>query len=372
MNSSDIIGNEAAKAYIRHIVDTDTIPHALLIHGAPGTGKLSLARAMAQYIHCTNRQNGEPCGVCPSCKQHLTFNHADLFFSFPYVKTQGCRLSDDYITEWKTFLLNNPVEGFQRWLDELDAGNSQPMIYVDESDNILRKMSYVSYSSKYKILIMWLPEKMKDDCANKLLKLLEEPFSDSLFILVSDNAKEILPTIFSRTQRLEMKKLSTPEVAAYLQARYSLSEQDALAVAAPADGNILAAEESISLDSENKEFFQYFTTLMRQAYSRDLKALKKWSDEVHAFKREKTRRFLQYCARMIRENFIYNLHTPGLNYLNQSEEQFSTRFAPFINAANVERMIAEIERADADIQGNANGKIVLFDFAIKITILIKK
>ena len=169
-----------------------------------------------------------------------------------------------------------------------------------------------------------------------------------------------------------MKKLSTPEVAAYLQARYSLSEQDALAVAAPADGNILAAEESISLDSENKEFFQYFTTLMRQAYSRDLKALKKWSDEVHAFKREKTRRFLQYCARMIRENFIYNLHTPGLNYLNQSEEQFSTRFAPFINAANVERMIAEIERADADIQGNANGKIVLFDFAIKITLLIKK
>ena len=191
------------------------------------------------------------------------------------MKTQGCRLSDDYITELKTFLLNYPVEGFQRWLDELDAGNSQPMIYVDESDNILRKMSYVSYSSKYKILIMWLPEKMKDDCANKLLKLLEEPFSDSLFILVSDNAKEILPTIFSRTQRLEMKKLSTPEVAAYLQARYSLSEQDALAVAAPADGNILAAEESISLDSENKEFFQYFTTLMRQAYSRDLNAPKK-------------------------------------------------------------------------------------------------
>ena len=173
MNFSDIIGNEAAKAYIRHIVDTDTIPHALLIHGAPGTGKLSLARAMAQYIHCTNRHNGEPCGVCPSCKQHLSFNHADLFFSFPYVKTQSCRVSDDYITEWKTFLLNNPVEGFQHWLDELDAGNSQPMIYVDESDNILRKMSYVSYSSKYKILIMWLPEKMKDDCANKLLKLLE-------------------------------------------------------------------------------------------------------------------------------------------------------------------------------------------------------
>lgn len=372
MKFSDIIGNEAAKTYIRHIVETDTIPHALLIHGAPGSGKLTLARAMAQYIHCTNRHDGEPCGVCPACKQHQTFNHADLFFSFPIVKDQGHKVSDDYITEWKTFLLNNPVESFQRWLEELNAGNSQPVIYVDESDNILHKMSYVSYSSKYKVLIMWLPEKMKDDCANKLLKLLEEPFSDSLFILVSDNAKDILPTIFSRTQRLEVKKLSTPEVATYLQQRYSLSEQDAMAVAAPADGNILVAEENISLDGENKEFFQFFTSLMRQAWARDLKALKKWSEEVHAFKREKTRRFLQYTARMVRENYIYNLHTPGLNYLNQSEEQFSTRFAPFINSENVERMIAEIERADADIQGNGNGKIVLFDFAIKITILIKR
>lgn len=372
MKFSDIIGNQAAKDHLRHIIDRDTIPHALLIHGAPGTGKLALARAAAQYIHCTNRRNGEPCGECPSCRQHQSFNHADTFFSFPIVKKKGYAVSDDYITEWKSFLLNNPVESFERWLDELRADNSQPIIYVNESESIIHKMSYVSYSSKYKVLIMWLPEKMKEDCANKLLKLLEEPFSDSLFILVSENAKAILPTIFSRVQRLEMKKLSTPEVADYLQSRYGLNEQDAFAVAAPADGNILVAEKNIALDGENKEFFQYFTSLMRLAYTRDLKSLKKWSEEVHAFKREKTRRFLQYAARMIRENFIYNLHHSELNYLNRSEEQFSTRFAPFINAANVEQMIREIETAETDIQGNANGKIVLFDFAIRITILIKR
>lgn len=372
MRFDDIIGNTAAKDYLRHIIDNDTIPHALLIYGAPGTAKLSLAQAAAQYIHCTNRHNGEPCGECPSCRQHATYNHADTFFSFPIVKKKGYVISDDYITQWKSFLAKNRIESYEKWLNEINAENSQPIIYVNESESIITKMSYASYSSKYKVLIMWLPEKMKADCANKLLKLLEEPFPDSIFILVSEKPKEILPTILSRTQRLELKKLSTDEVAAYLQDKYGLNAQDAYAVAAPADGNILLAEENMTLDGENKDFFQQFVSLMRMAYARDLKGLKKWSEEVCAYKREKERRFLQYAARMVRENYIYNLHVPSLNYLNQSEEKFSQRFAPYINEGNAEQMIMEIEKAESDIQGNANGKIVLFDFAIKTTILIKR
>lgn len=372
MKFDDIIGNKSAKDYLRHIIENDTIPHALLIYGAPGTAKLSLAQAAAQYIHCTNRQNGEPCGQCPSCRQHQSYNHADTFFSFPIVKKKGYAVSDDYITQWKSFLAKNKIESYEKWLEELNAENSQPIIYVTESESIIKKMSYASYSSKYKILIMWLPEKMKDDCANKLLKLLEEPFPDSLFILVSEKPKEILPTILSRTQRLELKKLSTEEVALHLQEKYGLNQQDAFAVASPADGNILLAEENLALDGENQEFFKQFVSLMRLAYARDLKNLKKWSEEICAYKREKERRFLQYAARMVRENYIYNFHTPCLNYLNQSEETFSKRFAPYINENNVEQIISEIEKAEADIQGNANGKIVLFDFAIKITILIKR
>ena len=151
-----------------------------------------------------------------------------------------------------------------------------------------------------------------------------------------------------------------------------MTQQDALAVAAPADGNIITAEENMALDSENKEFFQMFVSLMRLAYSRDLKSLKSWSENVNNFKREKTKRFLAYTARMIRENYIYNFHNSGLNYLNKAEEQFSTKFAPFINDANAERMLYEIESAARDIQGNGNGKIILFDFAIKMTILIKR
>lgn len=372
MKFSDIIGNEAAKNHLRNMIDSDRIPHALLIHGAPGTAKLALARAAAQYLHCTNRTGGEPCGHCPSCRQHQSFNHADTFFVFPIVKKKGYKTSDDYFDQWKSFLADDTIESYERWLDVIKAENSQPIIYVDESESILHKMNLASFTAKYKVLIMWLPEKMKDDCANKLLKILEEPSPDSIFFLVSEKPKEIISTILSRTQAIELKKLSTDQVAAYLTAKYAMSQQDAYAVAAPADGNILLAEENISLDSENKEFFDKFTSLMRLAYSRKLKELKKWSEDVCAFKREKERRFLQYAARMIRENYILNLSNPSLNYLNAAEEQFSARFAPFINEGNVERMIDQIQKAETDIMGNANGKIVLFDLAIRMTILIKR
>lgn len=374
MKFNDIIGNDAAKMQLRAMIDNDRIPHAILLSGPQGIGKLALARAAAQYIHCDHRTDGEPCGICPSCRQHQTFNHADTFFSFPVVKgkSNSKPTSDDYINEWKHFLSENPIENYQNWLKELNNENAQPQIYASESSSIITKMSYASYSAKYKVLILWLPEKMNEECANKLLKIIEEPFPDSIFIMVSDNPKEILPTIYSRLQRVEMKKLSTKEVAQFLERHYAISHQDAIAVAAPADGNIITAQSTIALDSENREFFENFMALMRLAYSRDLKSLKKWSENINNFKREKIKRFLQYLARMVRENYIYNLHNSELNYLNRSEEQFSNRFSPFINDGNAERMIVEIEKAERDVQGNANGKILLFDFAIKITILIKR
>lgn len=374
MRFNDIIGNEPAKQQLKRMIDADKIPHALLLTGPQGIGKLALARAAAQYIHCEHKVNGDSCGKCPSCLQHQSFNHADMFFSFPVIKgrSNSKPTSDDYIEEWKHFLSADPVENYEHWLKELNNENAQPQLYASESTNIITKMSYASYSAKYKILILWLPEKMNEECANKLLKIIEEPFPDTIFIMVSDNPKEILPTIYSRLQRIEMKKLSTDEVATYLRGKYNMTQQDALAVAAPADGNIITAEENMALDSENKEFFQMFVSLMRLAYSRDLKSLKSWSENVNNFKREKTKRFLAYTARMIRENYIYNFHNGGLNYLNKAEEQFSTKFAPFINDANAERMLYEIESAARDIQGNGNGKIILFDFAIKMTILIKR
>ncbi|MEG2599174.1 MAG: DNA polymerase III subunit delta [Muribaculaceae bacterium] len=373
MKFSDIIGQDGAKNKLRHLIDNDRIPHAILLSGAIGIGKLALARAAAQYIHCTNHVNGDSCGVCNSCIQHQSLNHGDLFFSFPFLKKDNNKkwTSDDFIEKWRNFITEYKYESFERWLPILDNDNSQPKIYVDESDRIIHKMSMASYSSKYKVLIMWLPEKMNDDCANKLLKIIEEPFPDSIFILVSDKPQEVLPTILSRTQNIEVLKPPTPLVAQYLHDTFNVDLQDAMAIAAPADGNIVMAEESLSLDSENKQFFEMFVQIMRMAYSRDMKGLKKWSEAVSAYKRERERRFMIYCCRMLRENFIYNIHIKELNYLTREEEQFSRKFAPFINERNISQMIEEFSKAESDIQGNANAKIVLFDLAIKITKLIK-
>jgi DNA polymerase-3 subunit delta' len=189
---------------------------------------------------------------------------------------------------------------------------------------------------------------------------------------VSDNAKAILPTIYSRTQRIELKRLSINDVASYIQSKYGLSEQDAKSIAATADGNVAQAEKNLAFDSENKEFFKDFVQLMRLAYSRDLKQLKMWSENVFNYKREKIRRFLKYASRMVRENYIYNIREPQLNYMTSQEEDFSVKFSPFINELNVIKMLDEFNKAEIDIAGNGNGKIILFDLAIKITILIKR
>ena len=375
MRFSDILGNEQAVKQVRHLIDADRLPHALLLYGEPGVPKLALARVMAQYLHCPHRHDGEPCGVCPSCRQHETMNHTDTFYSFPYWRkdknSEAC--CDDFIERWREFLADCPVvEDYQHWLELLKNENSQPEILVRESANILRKMSMSSFTSKYKVSIIWLPEKLRDDAANKLLKLIEEPYDDCKFILVSDNEKGILGTILSRCQRIELRKPSTPMVAQYLADRYGMDMQDALALAAPADGNVTMAERMVQTGSEFHEFRDRFIELMRLSYQHDLSKLKAWSEGIAEMKRERARRFLAYSVRQVRENFIYNLHNPELNYLTREEEAFSTRFSPFINERNVEGMVAELERASTDIAGNGNAKLVLFDLTIRLSILIRK
>jgi DNA polymerase-3 subunit delta' len=372
MKFSDIPGHEQVKQRLRDMVDCDRIPHALLLEGPAGTGKMMLARAMAQYIHCENRTNGDSCGKCPSCLQHQSSNHIDTMFSFPIVKGgHDNPISDDYMDEWRHMIADSPYMDFQHWLSLIQAGNSQPVIFVSEADSLIHKLSFTTHKAQYKVVIMWLPERLKVEAANKLLKLIEEPFHDTIFLLVSNDSKSILPTIYSRTQRILVHRLPDEIVAQQLMATKAMSATDAMAVAHNADGNMLAAEAALSLTKEDREFLDLFMELMRKSYQNQMGELKTWTVNVSALGRESIIRFLNYCLRLVRENFIRNLNEPQLNYMNSDEAAFSVKFSRFINERNVEHISKEFDAAIADIAGNANSKIVLFDLAVRMCIYLK-
>jgi DNA polymerase-3 subunit delta' len=378
MKFADIPCNDSVKNQLRQMADDGRVPHALLLHGPSGIGKFMMARAFVQYLHCQSRTpGGEPCGVCPSCRQHESFNHVDTLYVFPVVKNEKYKVpvSADFMDEFKSFVTTGPYMDFDRWSDRLarmlDKKNAQPVIYVYESEALERSLAVTAGRSDYKAAIIWLPEKMNEQTANKLLKLIEEPFPGTLFVLVSDDAPSILPTIRSRCRPIEMNRLPDSAVAAYLESRLAMDPTDAMAQAHIAAGDINSALRGVDATSASRMYFDLFVALMRKAYTRDVAALRQWSADVAALGREAEVKFYGYCTRLIRENFVYNFNIPQISYLNRDEAQFSRNFARFIHEGNAERIVSHMDRAAADIAGNANGKIVNFDFAIKMIILIK-
>ncbi len=374
MRFADIPFHEEVKQRLRKMADSGRLPHALLLEGPQGSGKFSLARAMAQYIHCTARTaGGDACGRCPSCLQHASLGHIDTFFSFPVLKRKSGQttLSDDYLPEFKQFLTDSPYMDFEQWLSMLGNPNGQPLIYVDEASALLERMNRTARQSQYKIVLMWLPERLQEAAANKLLKLVEEPYPDTLFIMVSDNAREILPTILSRTQRISVRRYTDDEVRQIMQSAGS-SEDEADCIAEMADGNINLALKLRNNNIANTRYLDLFMELMRKAYLRRVSDLRKWSTEVADMGREGSIRFYDYCARLVRENFILNIGDKRIVSMSPAEMEFSRRFSPYINVVNVERIFDTITAARNDTMLNGNGKIIAFDLAVKMILLIKQ
>ena len=219
---------------------------------------------------------------------------------------------------------------------------------------------------------VWLPEKLHPVCANKLLKLLEEPPERTIFLLVSEKPNMILPTIQSRTQRMNVRKIDEASIDRVLQTKYSIQPADSLSIAHLANGNFIKALETIHLNEENQLFFDLFVSLMRLSYQRKIRGMKMWSEQVAGMGRERQKNFLEYCQRMIRENFIFNLHQRDLTYMTISEQNFATRFAPFVNERNVMGIMDELSEAQIHIEQNVNAKMVFFDFSLKMIVLLKQ
>lgn len=367
----DIIGQEEAKQRLRQEAREGRTPHARLFCGPEGIGKLPLAIAYARFLSCSNPGENDACGICPNCAKYNKLAHPDLHFVFPVIKKKNKdTVSDDYIAEWREFISHTPYFNLNMWLREMGAENQQAQIYVKESDEIFRKLNLKSSQGGYKIMIIWLPEKMNVECSNKLLKLLEEPPSQTIFLLVSEEPDLLLTTIQSRTQRFNLYGIEDGEMAEKLNLQYGLTEKDATDIARLSGGNFLKALDTIHLNEENEWFFELFVSLMRLSYQRKIREMKQWSETLAAMGRERQKQFLLYCQRMIRENFIYNFHDSSLNYLNEEERNFSSRFAPFVNERNVMGIMDELSEAQRHIEQNVNAKMVFFDFALKMIVLL--
>ncbi len=374
MYFKDVIGQDSVKKRLVDSVREGRIAHAQLFEGNDGYGTLPLALAYARYIQCTGEKGDDACGVCPSCRQFTSLMHPDVHFVFPIVnkKERSKPVCDDYIAEWRDYLKETAYPSAESWQQFLATGNSQPQIYVHEAREIIRKLNLKSFESEYKIMIIWQAHLMNDACANAILKLLEEPFDKTVFLLVSDTPERLLETIRSRTQRIQLHGIAADAVARSLHESEGLDPQTANAIAHTSGGDYLKALSTIRLNSEQEKFLELFITLMRQAYARQVKELKRWSEEVAALGREAEKRFIGYCQQMLRESFIHNLHRAELTYTRPDEEQFLSRFAPFINEQNIEALTELFRLAERDIAQNANGKIVFFDVAVQTIILIKK
>lgn len=370
MQFKAIIGQTDLKGQLTKSVREGHVPHAQLFTGPTGVGKLQLAIAYAQYLACPNRTETDSCGTCPSCLQYQKLQHPDLHFAFPIVKDDSHDVCDDFAAQWREIILNQGYFDLEDWYKALNVETKQGIIYEKESSEILRKLSLKAFGDGYKVMIIWQPEKMNATCANKLLKLLEEPPEKTLFLLVGEQPEQLLSTILSRVQQVRIPRLSEQE----------LSELFGADIAHIANGSYLAAKKLIESKTERESYFDQFVALMRNAWNvghkKDyaaLQALRKWSLEIADSKvgRERQKAFLQYAQQQVRENYIYNLNRPQMNYQTTKESQFSTRFAPFINENNVEKLMNELEKAEVQIGQNGNAKIIFFDLCLQMIVMIK-
>lgn len=369
----DVIGQEALKEKLRREVDESHIPHAQLFCGPSGVGKLPLALAYACYLCCTQHTaDGEACGECQSCKQWNGLVHPDVHFMFPIVSSEKKKktICADYLPEWRELLLTNPYFSYSQWLEAMDAENGQAIIYAKESDEITKTLSLKPVQGEFKVTIIWLPEKMHEACANKMLKLLEEPPEHTIFLLCSEEPERILPTILSRTQRINLPRLTEAEIADALQNKYGVQPRDSETLAHLANGSFVKALDQIHLNEDNDRYLQLFMSLMRLAYARRIREMKAWSEEVAALGREKQKDLLGYCQRMIRESFMANFHQKQMSYMNLEEQNFTSRFAPFVNEKNAMDIMYELSEAQIHIEQNVNAKMVFFDLALKMIVLL--
>ena len=375
MRFADITGQKELKEHLVRSIESGRISHAQLFTGAAGAGTLPLAIAYVQYLNCANRHDGDSCGECPSCRKIAALAHPDLHFVFP-VNKQGKKSgevvrSDDFIEDWREIV--ESTGGYfsaQEWFDRLDLGKTlKGMISAKETDEIIRKLSFKSFEAEYKTMIIWLPETMNEEAANKILKILEEPWDKTLFILITERADRLLQTILSRTQEVAVPRLQSEVLESVVRESGESDEAKVRNIARLANGDLCELRRLMAgaTDDVRHESFEMFCALMRFSYNDRHLELITWAEELAQLTREQQLSFLRHSARLLRESYVMHAGAVNATYLWGEEAAFCNKFAPYINSRNIEPLIGEIEMAMAQIGQNGNPKIVFTHFALAVS-----
>ncbi len=377
MRFADLHIDEQVKNSLIQSAKAGRVPHAQMYLGNEGTAVLSLAIAYAQFINCENPQENDSCGVCKSCKKFEHLTHPDLHFVFPVVKTpkNSKPYSADFLEQWRKFVLSTKFHSLNDWLSVIGASDAQPSIYVHEAEEIIKTLNYKAFEAKYKIMIIWLPEKMNISAANKLLKILEEPPDQTVFILVSYDDENILATIKSRTQTVKIPPLTHDQLIRSLKQEFPGVPDELLEqAAASAEGNFITAKkylQELSDPSLSQPFFELFVKFMRLAYQTNAIYMLDLVEELNKLGKEAKKQFLVYSLHMIRQSFLLNQKLEKIVHLTEKELNFAKNFSPFITKNNIEGFNWEFSKAISDLERNAYDRLVFLDLLFTTAKLIK-
>lgn len=372
MQFKDVIGQETVKQSLQTVVANNRISQAYLFSGDTGIGKLGLAISFAQYIMCTDKKDGDSCGICPSCKKYAKLEHPDCHFVLPVVKKgSSSMITDNVIGQFREMALKSSYFDLTDWWNIIGDGKKEGLIYKEESISISHKINLKPYESDYKVMIIWHPELMNPTCSNKILKILEEPPEKTVFILVTDDTSNIIDTIYSRTQKLTISKVPEDIIISSLVKKYNINKDDAFTHARTSSGSWLRATRLVELSEVTETNFEQFVFLMRTCWARKVLDLLSWSKEISSLGRERQKSFLEYAVKMTRESFMNNLNDESLIFASLREKEFMQRFSPFINEDNLIFIYSELNRAYADVIRNGNPKLIFLDLSLKLVKVIR-
>jgi DNA polymerase-3 subunit delta' len=375
MNFSQIPGQKEIKVKLLRSVKEERVSHAQIFAGNEGCGSMALALAYARYISCENRTDIDSCGTCKSCVKYEKLIHPDLHFVFPVIKGKKATdpVSDNYLEEWREFVKKSPYFTLNNWMDTIEVGNAQAMIFAYEASEIIKKLSLKTFESDFKIMIIWLPEKMHQATANKLLKMIEEPPEKTLFLLVSQEPDKVIPTILSRCQLVKIPSFSSSDIEKYLTDRFNIPPDKAGDISYVSNGNIARAIDLCENEDLALANLDRFKSLMRFAWKRDIISIINWAEEISTTGREAQKDFISFSMRILRENLMLSLDQlkNRLVFLTGEEATFSGNFHPFINQNNIFPLTEEFNLVYSHIEANGNAKIIFLDLGLKVTRLIR-